>query len=388
MIHRRTYPREVFSLWLLALWLISPATTADIRQLLMPTAPNLGATSYFLIDFDSGHVIVDKNADKQVGPASITKIMTAYVAFNELSNGNLALEDKVTISEKAWRTGGSRMFVEVDKQVSMENLLKGTIIQSGNDASIAIAEHIAGDEATFAELMNQHAKRLGMTNTHFVNSTGLPHADHHSTARDLAMLTRALIKEFPEFYKWHAIKEFTFNNIKQYNRNKLLWRNDSVDGVKTGHTKDAGYCLVASAYRDGMRLISVVMGATSGNARTTDNQSLLNYGFRFFETHKLYKAEDTLADTRVWKGETDNLKLGLNQDLYITIPRNRYKELSATMEIDKQIQAPVKQGASFGIVNITLGEDAVITKPLIALESIKKGGILKRVYDEILLLLE
>lgn len=388
MPHRSSYLKNIYFIGLLALWLLSPAATADIRQLLMPTAPNLDTTSYFLMDFDSGYIIVDTNSDKRVGPASITKIMTAYVAFNELINGNLALEDKVTISKKAWRTGGSRMFIEVGKQVSMENLLRGMIIQSGNDASIAIAEHIAGDEATFAELMNQHAQRLGMENTHFVNSTGLPHAEHHATARDLAMLTRALIKEFPQFYKWHSIKEFTFNNIKQYNRNKLLWKNDSVDGVKTGHTEEAGFCLVASAYRDGMRLIAVVMGATSENARTSDSQTLLNYGFRFFETHKLYKAQDTLADTKVWKGETDNLKLGLDQDLYVTIPRNHYKDLSATMEIDKQIQAPVKQGSSLGIVNITLNEDTIVTRPLIALENIKKGGTLKRVYDEILLLLE
>ncbi len=354
----------------------------------MPTAPNLDASSFFLMDFDSGHIIADSNSDKRVSPASITKIMTAYVAFNELTNGNLSLDNQVTISEKAWRTGGSKMFVEVNKQVSIENLLKGMIIQSGNDASIAIAEHIAGDEATFAELMNQHAKRLGMKNTHFANSTGLPHPEHHSTARDLAILARALIREFPEYYKWHSIKEFTFNNIKQYNRNKLLWRNESVDGVKTGYTEKAGYCLVASAYRDGMRLISVVMGATSENARNSDNQTLLNYGFRFFETHKLYGAQDTLAETKIWKGQTDNLKLGLDQDLYVTIPRNHYKDLNATMEIDKRIQAPVKRGSSLGIVNITLGEEIIASKSLLALGSIKKGGILKRVYDEILLRLE
>jgi len=375
-------------LCLLAVWFISQAATADIRKLLMPTAPNLDASSFFLMDFDSGHIIADSNSDKRVSPASITKIMTAYVAFNELTNGNLSLDNQVTISEKAWRTGGSKMFVEVNKQVSIENLLKGMIIQSGNDASIAIAEHIAGDEATFAELMNQHAKRLGMKNTHFANSTGLPHPEHHSTARDLAILARALIREFPEYYKWHSIKEFTFNNIKQYNRNKLLWRNESVDGVKTGYTEKAGYCLVASAYRDGMRLISVVMGATSENARNSDNQTLLNYGFRFFETHKLYGAQDTLAETKIWKGQTDNLKLGLDQDLYVTIPRNHYKDLNATMEIDKRIQAPVKRGSSLGIVNITLGEEIIASKSLLALGSIKKGGILKRVYDEILLRLE
>ncbi|MGR9100901.1 MAG: D-alanyl-D-alanine carboxypeptidase family protein, partial [Gammaproteobacteria bacterium] len=317
--------------------------------------------------------------------ASLTKIMTVYVVFRELKNGNLTLDETTRISEKAWRTPGSRMFVEVNRRVSIEDLLKGVIIQSGNDATVALAEHVAGDESTFAALMNQHAARLGMLNTHFTDSNGLPSPEHFSSARDMAILTAALIREFPDFYRWFSEKEFTYNNITQPNRNRLLWRDESVDGVKTGYTEDAGYCLVASAKREEMRLISVVMGTSSANARAKENQSLLNYGFRFFETHRLYKANDALTEAKIWKGETGTLSLGLNDDLYVTVPRRHYDDLKAVLTVDDTIMAPVKKGQSFGTVSISLGDDTIINRPLVALTSVEEGGIFQQLYDEAML---
>lgn len=365
----------------LQLALLIPAYAA--AQAVIPAPPQLAAKSYLLQDFNSGMILAEHNADARMWPASLTKIMTTYVVFRELTQGNLKLEDKVTISEKAWRTGGSRMFVEVNKQVSVEELLKGIIIQSGNDATVALAEHIAGNEATFAQLMNQHAQRLGMENTHFVNSTGWPNPEHYTTARDLAKLTRALIQEFPDYYHWHAIKDFTFNGIKQYNRNRLLWRDKSVDGVKTGHTEEAGYCLVASALREDMRLISVVMGTSGEEARANENQALLNYGFRFFETHRLYKAAETLTEARIWKGEIAKLTLGLKDDLYVTVPRRHYDDLKATLDIDSTITAPVDQGSALGTLKVALGDQLITQKPLIALQSIPKGSFFQRLIDEV-----
>lgn len=353
-----------------------------------PAAPTLAASSYVLQDFNTGKFLAENNADAKLAPASLTKIMTVYVVFKELSNGHLHLEDKATISDKAWKTPGSRMFIEVNNQVSIDDLLHGVIIQSGNDASVALAEHIGGNEATFAEMMNQHAQRLGMTNTHFANSDGLPNPEHYTSARDLAILTRALIKEFPEYYRWFSQKEFTFNNITQKNRNKLLWRDDSVDGVKTGYTDDAGYCLVASALRDEMRLISVVMGTKSSNARANENQTLLNYGFRFFESHRLYQGKTALTEARLWKGEAKTIPLGLDEDLYVTIPRRHYSDLKAVINVDKGITAPVKAGDKFGTVSVSMKGETVMTRDLIALNSIDKGNIFQRIYDEALLLIE
>lgn len=363
-------------------------TVSAASNILIPAAPSVAGSSYFLMDFNSGRVLVEKDADKKLPPASLTKIMTVYVVFRELSNGHLNLDEKVTISKKAWQTPGSRMFVEVNKQVAIEDLLKGVIIQSGNDASVALAEHVAGDESTFAALMNQHAQRLGMTNTHFENSMGLPSENHYTTARDLAKLTQALIREFPEYYKWDSQKEFTYNNITQHNRNKLLWRDESVDGVKTGYTEEAGYCLVASAKRNDMRLISVVMGTASENARANESQTLLNYGFRFFETHRLYEAMAPLTETRIWKGDNKRLQLGLLKDLYITIPRRHFNDLKAETMVDKRITAPVKEGEAVGTLNVTLAGDVVVNKPLVALNSVAKGSLIQRLYDEALLLME
>lgn len=361
---------------------------AENVDLSTPPAPTIAASAYILKDFHTGKVLAENNADAKLAPASLTKIMTVYVIFNELASGHLHLDDNVTISEKAWKTSGSRMFVELGNQVKIEDLLKGVIIQSGNDASVALAEHVGGSEETFAEMMNQHASRLGMINTHFKNSDGLPVPDHYTTARDLGLLTTALIKEFPEYYRWFSQKEFTFNKITQQNRNKLLSRDESVDGVKTGFTDDAGYCLVASALREDMRLISVVMGAKDANARANENQTLLNYGFRFFESHRLYEAKKSLNEARVWKGANKTVSLGLVDELYVTIPRRLYKDLKAVITVDKKITAPIVEGNKLGSVKVTLNNDLVEEKDLVALQSVEQGNIFQRLSESALMMLE
>jgi D-alanyl-D-alanine carboxypeptidase (penicillin-binding protein 5/6) len=361
---------------------------AENAEITTPPAPNVAATAYILQDFHTGKVLAENNADARRAPASLTKIMTVYVVFRELSNGHLHLEDMANISEKAWKTSGSRMFVELGNQVKIEDLLKGVIIQSGNDASVALAEHVAGNEATFADMMNQHAARLGMTNSHFKNSDGLPMDDHYTSARDLAILTTALIKEFPDYYRWFSQKEFTFNKITQHNRNQLLSRDESVDGVKTGFTDDAGYCLVASALREDMRLISVVLGAKSANARANENQSLLNYGFRFFESHRLYEGKKPLNEARIWKGAEKTIPLGLAEDLYATIPRRQYNDLKGVITVDKKITAPVKEGAKQGSVKVTLKDQVINEKDLIALKTVEQGNIIQRLSDSVLMMME
>ncbi|UCC56799.1 MAG: D-alanyl-D-alanine carboxypeptidase [Gammaproteobacteria bacterium] len=375
---------QLFPLLLLCLVYASP----QAAPLPVPKPPATGAKAYILQDFDSKRIVAEKDSDKSVEPASITKLMTAYAVFTELRNGNITLEEKVTISEKAWRTPGSRMFVEVDKQVSVEDLLKGMIIQSGNDATVALAEHIAGSEDTFAALMNRQAEEIGLTGSHFMNSTGLPDAEHYMTARDIAILAGRLIREFPEYYKWYSQKEFTFNNITQYNRNKLLWRDESVDGVKTGHTDSAGYCLVTSAKQENMRLISVVLGTASENARAEASQALLNYGFRFFETHKLYDEGNQLTTSRVWKGNTDTVSLGINEPLYATIPRGQYNLLDASMIIDNLITAPVAEGKPLGTVYVKLGDTVIAEQKLVALQAVEEGPFWRRIIDEALLYFE
>lgn len=351
-------------------------------QVLIPAPPQIGAKAYILADFNSGRVLAESNADERLEPASLTKIMTAYVVFRELAAGHLKLDDMVMVSEKAWRTEGSRMFAQVGAQIPVEMLLKGMIVQSGNDASVALAEHIAGDEAVFAQMMNQQAERLGMKNTHYKNSMGLPDPEHYTTARDLVILTRAMIDEFPEYYKWHAIKEFEFNGIKQHNRNRLLWRDPTVDGVKTGHTEGAGFCLVTSAVREDMRLISVVLGAKSDNDRANANQALLNYGYRFFETRPIYKANEKLSETRVWKGEDTELALGLNRDFYVTFPRGQYQNLKAGIEVNGMVVAPVKQGDKLGMVKVTFNDQTVGQQDLVALKAVNQGGFFRRTFDQ------
>ena len=356
-------------------------TPTPPKGLPTPAAPSLGANSYILVDFNSGHVLVESNPDMPVEPASITKVMTSYVVFTELAGGNINLTDTVTVSETAWRTGGSRMFIEPSMQPTIEQLLKGMVIQSGNDASVALAEHLAGTEDAFAGLMNHYATQLGMTNSHFMNSTGLPHEDHYTTARDVAVLSVALINDFPDYYHWYSEKEYSFNDIRQHNRNNLLWRDPAVDGLKTGHTKAAGYCLAASAKRDGMRLISVVLGSGSEASRVSESQSLLNYGFRFFETVQLYQAGQELAQGKVWKGKAEQVRLGIRDELFVTIPRGRYDELDAQVEMRPELIAPLTEGEEVGLISIRIGEDEITNRNLITLESIAEAGFFGRSWD-------
>ncbi len=363
--------------------LLLSASTAFAVPSLIPDPPALDSHGYYLLDYHSGDVLAQKNGNEHMEPASLTKLMTAYVVFSELRAGQIHLNDKVRVSKKAWRTGGSRMFIEVGSEVSVGQLLQGMLIDSGNDAATALAEYVAGSEDTFVALMNEHAQALGLTNTHYSDATGLPIPDHYTSPHDLAILARALIHDFPEYYHWDAVKQFTYDGITQNNRNLLLWRDSSVDGLKTGHTESAGYCLVASAKRDGMRLISVVMGAKTDNGRASENESLLNYGFRFYETHKLYAAAQPLKAMRIWKGADDTVDLGIAKPLYITVPRGQYNKLSASMTIDGSIIAPTQKGQRLGTVNVKLGDQTVAQRPLIALETVPQGSLWQRMMDDV-----
>jgi len=358
-----------------------------LAALPIPAPPDVAAKNYFVVDFASGKVLAEKNPDVQVEPASITKIMTAYVVYKEIDADRLAMEDMVDISEKAWRMGGSRMYLEVNTSVLVSDLLKGLIIQSGNDASVALAEHVAGTEDAFVQLMNQYAQELGMKNTHFMNSTGWPDKKHLTSARDIATLAVAFIKEFPEHYVSYSEKEFTYNSIKQYNRNKLLWRDTTVDGMKTGHTDSAGYCLVSSALRGDMRIVSVVLGTDSKKARANVSQALLNYGFRFYESHTLYDAGEVLSRPRIWSGEYETLTVGLNEDLAIAIPRGAYDKLDAVMDVDKNIEAPISRGQQIGLVKVSLDGKELASVPLVALENVNEGSIFQQAKDYFLRLI-
>jgi len=358
-----------------------PTPNAGARP--VPAAPQLGAESYLLMDFNSGRILVEQNPDSQVEPASITKLMTSYVVFRELDEGNITLDETAAVSERAWRTGGSRMFIEPDMQVTVEDLIRGMIIQSGNDACVALAEHIAGSEEAFASLMNHYADVLQMTCTHFMNSTGLPDPQHYTTARDIVLLSAAIIGEFPEYYTWYSEKEFTFNNIRQHNRNTLLWRDPAIDGLKTGHTEAAGYCLATSAKRDGMRLLSAVMGSSSESSRASESQTLLNYGFRFFETVQLYQAGQELARSRVWKGLTEEVALGLEQALFATIPRGRYDDLDAQVEMQTELSAPLDAGVTVGTISVHLGEELIASRDLITLGAVEEAGFFGRSWDSL-----
>jgi len=354
----------------------------------VPSPPKLAAKSFLLVDFNSGRVLAEKNINKKVEPASITKMMTAYVVYKEIEAGRLSPEEEVTVSKKAWKMKGSKMFIEVGKKVTVDKLLKGIIVQSGNDATVALAEHIAGSEATFADFMNQYAQELEMHDTNFVNATGWPDKNHLTTAADLVKLASALIHDFPEQYERYKQKEYSYNGIQQYNRNKLLWRDKSVDGIKTGHTESAGYCLVSSAKRDEMRLIAVVLGTKSEKSRNDVSQSLLSYGFRFYESNKLYSAGEAINTTRIWKGSVENLNVGLENDLFITIPRGQYKKLDAVMDINTSIEAPVQKGQKLGAVSIKLEGKELISEPLVALQTIEKGSLWQRGKDQIIQLFQ
>lgn len=359
------------------------AMPAAAQSVLIPSPPQIGASSYILMDPLSGRIIMEENSHERLPPASLTKMMTAYIVERELDEGRIAMADMVPISVNAWRTEGSRTFVKEGTQVSVEDLLKGVIIQSGNDASVALAEFIAGSEDAFVDIMNQQAQILGMNESSFANATGLPSPDHFSTAYDLALLAKAIINDYPENYPLYAHKHFTFNNIRQPNRNSLLWRDDSVDGLKTGHTEEAGYCLVASAKRNDTRMIAVVMGTSSTTARAQEVQKMLNYGFRYYQTERLFRNGQELLEAQVWGGESDSLSVGLMEDVHVTIPRGSRDSLESTVEMDSVIKAPVSKGDELGRVTVKLGDEVVVDQPVLALSDVPEGGFFKRIWDAI-----
>jgi D-alanyl-D-alanine carboxypeptidase (penicillin-binding protein 5/6) len=346
------------------------------------TPPTVNARGYLLMDANTGEILAQKNIDARMAPASLTKIMTIYLIADALKNGHIHLDDKVTISKDAWRTGGSRMFIQVGTQVPAQQLIDGIVIVSGNDAAVAMAEYVGGNVQSFVDLMNQTAAKLGMVNTHFSDVNGLPSPSHYTTSRDLAILTRALISNFPDYYnQWFHQKWFTYNNIRQPNRNHLLWRDPSVDGLKTGFTNDAGYCLVASALRNNMRLISVVMNSPSNRERTSDSQALLNWGFRSFETHKLYAANQPLVEPRVWMGSKKLASLGVTKDIYVIIPAGQYPNLKVSLTLNKNLEAPVFKGKAYGTVDIVLKGQPLLSTPLVALQDNLRGNIFYRTRD-------
>ncbi|MGA8258751.1 MAG: D-alanyl-D-alanine carboxypeptidase family protein [Arenicellales bacterium] len=347
--------------------------------------PKLTGKTWALLDYNTGWLLAQHEADEKIEPASLTKIMTAYVVFDELKKGTVKLDDKVHVSKKAWKTGGSRMFIEVNTDVTVENLLKGLIIQSGNDAAVALAEHVAGTEDAFVARMNDYAKKLGLTNTHFSNATGLPHPDHYSTARDLSILTADLIRKFPEYYKWYAVREFTYNGITQQNRNLLLGRDPSVDGVKTGYTEKAGYCLVGSAKKDGMRLIATVTGTDSKIQRAEEVHALLKYGFASYESKLLFDGGKPAARVPVYKGKQDNVTLAVERPLYITVAKGKEPELKADLVVPDSTMAPVHSGEALGKVRVTLAGKDLMDAPLVAMNSIDRGTWWQVAVDSVLL---
>jgi D-alanyl-D-alanine carboxypeptidase (penicillin-binding protein 5/6) len=361
----------------------APATAPAALPIVIPTAPDVDARAYIVVDYRTDKVLAARDAVARVEPASLTKLMTAYIVFQELSAGKLKLDEQVMVSEHAWRSEGSRTFIELGKPVSIQDLILGMIVQSGNDATIALAERIAGTEATFAQVMNANAERLGMAGSHFENSTGLPSPQHYTTARDLSLLANAMIREYPQYYKWFSVREFEHNGIKQQNRNGLLEKDPSVDGLKTGHTDSAGYCLVTSALRDGMRLVSVVMGSASMKARENASSALLNYGFTFFETKLVVKGGSVLATARVWKGERPSVDLGIKQDLYLTLPRGAADGVKTSADVQPRLIAPLGLDANLGALRVFAGSQTFATVPLHPLKSVAAGGWWRRLIDTI-----
>lgn len=381
-------PHRIAAWLLLTLTLWTGAAVA--RPNFIPAPPELAAKSWVLMDANSGKFIVTHNANEHLPPASLTKLMTSYVISYEVAHGRAKNSDIVTVGKDAWAQdpifkGSSLMWLKPGDKVTLLQLHRGIVIASGNDACVAAADYLAGSEDAFVSLMNQHAKELGMKNTHFMNAHGLPEKNHYSSAHDLAILARAIIKQFPKDYALYSEKSFTYNHIHQANRNELLWIDPGVDGLKTGHTEAAGYCLVASAKRDGMRLISVVMGTASKEARVQESQKLLAYGFRYYDTHKLYAAGQKLDTARVWGGASDSVDLGPAKALYVTVPRGRYKDLKANMQVDEVIHAPVKQGAAYGKVLVTLDGKQQADVPLVAQQQVKQAGFFGRLWDRIAL---
>ena len=358
-------------------------TAADAQTI--PPPPQVPVRGYVLMDYQSGNLLADLKGDERMEPASITKLMTGYVIYQALKSGKIRLDDQVTISEKAWRTQGSKMFIKIGSQVSVEDLLMGMVVQSGNDATVALAEHVAGSEETFAKLMNQEAERLGMKNSHFVNAPGMPDPNHYMSARDIAILSRAIIQEFPEHYARYSVRSFKYNNIEQQNRNRLMLIDPTVDGIKTGHTQSAGYCLVSSAKRNDTRLIGVVLGAQKEKDRVQASQALLNYGFSFFESRKLYDPNASIVTARVWKGQESELPLGITQGLYVTVPKGQASQVSTTTTVQPTIIAPVQKGQPLGEIVVKVGEQEVSRTPLVALQEVPESGWFGRMIDSILM---
>ena len=370
------------SILLLGLW----AGFTQVAQAIVPTPPEIFAKAYLVMDANTGVVLSERGADDRLDPASLTKMLTSYVADYELAKGRIHLSDMTTVSERAWAKnfpGSSLMFLQVGTQVSVEDLLKGVVISSGNDATIALAEHIAGSADAFADLMNQHAQKIGMKHSHFMNPHGLSDPNHYTTARDMAILAQAIIRDFPDRYKVYAQKSYVYNNITQQNRNTLLWTDPSVDGLKTGHTDIAGYCLVASAKRGDMRLITVVLGTDSTKARAVETQKILAYGFRNFKTLKLYSKNQVVTKAHLWGGETADVSLVAKADVYATLPAAQASAVSTKMKVNQYIQAPLKAGTQLGTIEVTLPDGKVLSSALVVKDDVVKGGFFVRIWDAI-----
>ena len=372
---------KIFAFIFILLFSVSAQAAPLNTSLPLPPPPDIAAKAYLLVDFNSGQALVSVRPNDRIDPASLTKLMTAYLAFSAIKQGRLTLSQTLPVSERAWKTEGSRMFIEPNKPASVEDLLRGVIVQSGNDACITLAEGIAGSEETFAQMMNQQAQKFGMSNTHFVNSTGLPHPQHYTTARDLSILATAVIRDFPQFYPLYSLKEFTYNNITQANRNRLLWRDPDVDGMKTGHTESAGFCLIASAKREQRRLISVVMGTSSETMRALESQKLLNYGFQFYDSARVYQNGQTVTTLPIWKGAQKTVKAGFSQDIHFSFPRGQYEKLKATLTFNQPLLAPFSIGQKVGLVKLTFDGKPGGEYPLVALENVAVANIFGRAWD-------
>ena len=368
--------------------LLALASSAYARQapLPVPPAPPIAAKAYLLVDFNTGKQLAAHDVEMRVEPASLTKLMTAYLTFTALKQGQIRPHQQVPVSAKAWKTIGSRMFIDPHKPVTVKQLLNGMIVESGNDASIALAEAVAGSEEAFVQLMNREAQRLGLKNTHFVNATGLPDPDHYSTAEDLALLTSAIIRDFPKYYELYSQKEFTYNKIKQANPNRLLWTDPAVDGVKTGYTESAGYCLIASARRGEHRLLSVVLGAASERDRAAESQKLLNYGFQFYDSFRVQAKNQPVATLEVYKGTEDTVKAGFLNDVYVTLPKGQRSKLKASVESLQPLVAPINAGQRVGTMKISVDGKPYRELPVVALENVPVAGILGRSWDSLRLM--
>ncbi len=362
----------------------TPTTSTVVTPAIIPAAPNINAKAYVLMDANSGKVLASKNMTQRLAPASLTKLMTIYLTFQALQSGSITLNSEVTVSKKAWQMGGSKMFIRVGKQVTVDNLIQGVIVDSGNDACVQLSQYVGGSEAAFVSMMNQQAQLLGMKNTHYTDSSGLTSdPDHYATAYDLALLTRAIVETYPQYYHYFSQKWLSYNGIRQPNRNRLLWRFQGADGLKTGHTAQAGFCLIGSALRNDMRLISVVMDTPTDEARADDSIRLLTYGYRFFDSHLIYQAGNSIITPRVWFGSEKTVPAGVAQDLYITLPRGQFQKVQATIQPNKNLEAPIKKGQAIGSVIVTENNKQIESVPLVALDSVSKGGTLRKSFDHV-----